>query len=164
MKVQQQTKFDIIILSEGMIVNRYDKNIKKIVVIISLIIYSLFNFVNFSRATICIAENHIGLKFFGMYDCCTEYKIYTEEVSHGSISEHKTGKECKDKHLTTNSHERVPDDAYNIEKTCYSSDYELLNFMQRNKRVTDRDRKELKCNKIPNNSILTAYKTVRLTV
>lgn len=139
------------------------KFLKKPVTIIFLVIYCLLNFSNFAGATICVAKDHIGLNFFGYDKCCIEKRCKSADITSNTCS-HINSKEtddCYDKHLTTNSNELMPD---NYTDLAYILPFEnVIDFIIINCDSFIQNTNEIKA-RAPDNPVLSAYKTIRLTI
>ena len=136
---------------------------KKFAVLLFLFVYFFANFVNFAGLSVCIAKDHIGLNLFGIEKSCIEVLHNNHETINTVQHSHD---DCEDKSLSTNTSELMPNvDNLSIFADLYNS--VLSNFFEILPKILDNKNFKpflLFYNHLPDNTVLSAYKTIRLLI
>jgi len=140
-------------------------NMKKITIVLFLFAYFLLNFANFAGLSVCMAKDHIGLNMFGFENSCIEivHNCQNNKENITNISHHHD--DCEDKNLSTNTNEILPSiDTLNDFEIISNSEVSLIFDLLLSNFVYDINSLISKIGNIPNNLLLSAYKTVRLLI
>jgi hypothetical protein len=149
--------------------NIFKKSLKQIISSLFLIVYLMFNFINYADASICVSQNNISLNFFGVHNCNCIEKIHNDFGkqqdglilnSTNQIIKH----DCNDNDLYTNSFATVPDFYKNIDVLPQNYNIFIENLYQFLNNYKDTN--NLYNNKYAfiDNRTLLSYKKIRLTI
>ena len=133
----------------------------KIFIILITTLYILVNFATFTNASVCVAEDHIGLNFWGVDSCCLER--HQAELFHEDgdcIMEDS----CLDENISADNDELLSNNHFSFDEmqadTVFSKILFDFSVIESGKNILNSFSKS----RAPNDLILHKIKTVKLTI